>query len=95
MTLGQSLQYMRQCWLSVVNRQTVMAGYRVLGVQHRLTLTDIGLRNGVFAPSDTTDPYRIAYENGRRDAALEIFTLALVDPAQLHVLQDTKPTKTS
>jgi hypothetical protein len=95
MTLGQSLQYLRQCWLQVANRSRVMEGYRVLGVQHHLTLTDIALRNGVFIPSDSTDPHRIAYENGRRDCALEIFNLAKVDPALLHSLQETKPVKPS
>lgn len=93
MTLGQCALYLRQCWLSASGRAAALDGYRALGRQHRATLTDIGLRNGVFVAAGETEPHKLAYAAGRRDAALEIFALAHADAAALYDLIERKPQK--
>jgi hypothetical protein len=91
MTLAQIMAAMRECWPFDRKIDRVLEGYRVLGRQHSLTLADIALRNGVFAsPPDGSDATALARAAGRRDAALEIFTLAQVNPAALSAFFETK-----
>ncbi len=93
MNLGQCIALAKQFWPRNEKRIAVLAGYRALGASYQLTLTDIALRNGVFATSDNSDVDDLAYQAGRRDAALEILRLAKATPEQLHALIETKPSK--
>jgi hypothetical protein len=70
-------------WPDKQKRWAALNGYRALAAQHPATLTDIALRNNVFAPIRESDPHKSAIAEGRRQCALEIFKLANIDPATL------------
>ncbi|MFT4115430.1 hypothetical protein [Bradyrhizobium sp.] len=55
----------------------------MLATNFPATLADIALRNNVFAPINEPDAHKAAIAEGRRQAALEIFKLANIDPATL------------
>lgn len=76
--------WFRQVWPTAARRSAVLEGYRTLGTQLRPTLTDIALRNYVFADA----PDQVA--EGRRRCALEIFKLANTDIDQLWELVEKK-----
>jgi hypothetical protein len=75
--------WFRQIWPDAQKRWSVLQGYRAIGTQHQIVLTDIALRNNVFAPILANNPHDAAIAEGRRQCALDIFKLCNMDVAQL------------
>lgn len=85
-----------QIWPFAQRRAEVIRGYRVLGASCRATLTDIALRNHVFADAPPAENlFAAGVTEGRRQAALEIFKLANINHEQLWALVENKPEKTA
>jgi hypothetical protein len=76
-------RWFRAMWPDEQKRWAVLQGYLALATHHEATLTDIALRNNVFAPNPERDVYRAGIAEGRRQCALEIFKLANIDTAKL------------
>jgi hypothetical protein len=75
-------KWFAEMWRADDRRWAVLNSYQALA-QHKDLLTDIALRNHVFSPIHAPSDREAAIAEGRRQCALELFTLANVDPATL------------
>lgn len=93
MTAPGMIRWLLAAWREPGRRRAVATGYGVLR-ERPLTLADIALRGGLYAPSGARDAIALARAEGRRELALEIIKLASADPVDLLKLIDRFETPT-
>lgn len=70
-------------WRAPDRRWAVLNAYPAFVAQNKDMFADIALRNNVFGPIHAISDRDYFIAEGRRQCALEIFTLANIDPATL------------
>jgi hypothetical protein len=74
------LAWFGAAWRERIMRMRVLGEYAALR-QSPLVLADIALRGGIDRPAfEPGDPYKTAWNDGRRALAQEILELAKIDP---------------